>query len=674
VFFFGAYRYSRQTLGIARDTQQVAYLQALQPNFEPFDNENRFHYAYAKATTQFSPSQQLVAFVQNDMSPQDANWYYNGSRFERTSYGGKAVGVRLSSVWSNHLTTKLAWAYNDKSLTRDKSVFEGYQNPGPSVQVYSTTAVSGGNLSGQGLVAALNNTLTWTMSPTSKYTIQGDATYYKSGWIGSHELQTGFFLQPNNVNQNDVEYPNGGANLEEAVLKDRNNPAAGYTLFHKRVMGVASITTSSVKAQDFAVYAQDTWKPNQRLSISAGLRADYVTTKDMIFDKMLEEAWNIGPRLGATYMVTKDGRNVLRGSWGIVHDMPQSIYISSIGSTRVEQTDYYDNNLDGTFERTVVLPPSTALNQSREIDPKFHQPFIQEGVLGFARQFPGQMSVDVTVLRRNYKDRPALVEVNGVYDGVVFKGYKNEALNDVFLITNNTYNWFVYTGFEMSVSKRTKRMQLLGGYTRGWQHLDGTWQPNDPAAFIQPEAFANNAGLGTWRGNTSNSLTGTSDIRSPSWQKHVFRLGGSYNLPWAVTLASNLTVLSGPFSGPIVTRIAAPDPRFGPSSVTLSNGRSVPNPLATTIRFAYSDRGEGQLKTPNLVVWNAKLQKDIPFGARKIQLSIDVFNLLNGKADQQFKDGGNQLYSANYGLKDGVWQGTNRQAPRIGQLSARFQF
>lgn len=227
VFFFGAYRYSRQTLGIARDAQQVAYLEALQPNFEPFDNENRFHYGYFKGTAQFTSNQQLVAFVQNDMSPQDANWYYNGSRFERTSYGGKAFGVRLASVWNNNLTTKLAWAYNDKSLTRDESTFEGYQNPGPSVQVYSTTAVSGGNLSGAGLVAALNNTVNWTMSPTSKYTVQGDATYYKSGWAGSHELQTGFFLQPNNRNRNEVKYPNGGANLEEGVLRNKDNPSLG---------------------------------------------------------------------------------------------------------------------------------------------------------------------------------------------------------------------------------------------------------------------------------------------------------------------------------------------------------------------------------------------------------------------------------------------------------------
>ena len=31
--------------------------------------------------------------------------------------------------------------------------------------------------------------------------------------------------------------------------------------------------------------------------------------------------------------------------------------------------------------------------------------------------------------------------------------------------------------------------------------------------------------------NVSNSLSGTEDVRSPSWQRHVVRLGGTYNAP-----------------------------------------------------------------------------------------------------------------------------------------------
>ena len=257
---------------------------------------------------------------------------------------------------------------------------------------------------------------------------------------------------------------------------------------------------------------------------------------------------------------------------------------------------------------------------------------------------------------------------------MVFEGYRNEALNEIFLITNNTDNWFVYSGLDVSLSKRTRDVQVLAGYTRGWQHVDGTWQPHDPASFIQPGAFPNDRGIGTWRGFTTSSLSYTEEARNPSWQKHVLRAGGACRLPWSLTAASTFTLLSGPWSGPIFTTLPAPDPAFGPPSVVLSNGRRVPNPLATPYRFAYGTRGEGQIKAPSLLVWNVRLLREFRIPPGRLQLGIALFNATNNGADQQFLDGGNVITSANYAMKGGTWQGQNRQAPRIGQVSVRYLF
>src|SRR5262249_17373848 len=135
--------------------------------------------------------------------------------------------------------------------------------------------------------------------------------------------------------------------------------------------------------------------------------------------------------------------------------------------------------------------------------------------------------------------------------------------------------------------------------------------------------------------------------------------------------ATNLVALSGPYSGPIVTRIAAADPRFGPSTITLSNGRTVSNPLATTIRFAYATRGDGQIKAPNLIIWNLRAGRDFKIGAQHLNLAVDVINVLNHDADQQFQNGGNQLYNTtNYAIApDGSFRGQTRQPPRSAQLS-----
>ena len=214
-------------------------------------------------------------------------------------------------------------------------------------------------------------------------------------------------------------------------------------------------------------------------------------------------------------------------------------------------------------------------------------------MIGFAKQLPGQMSVDVTFLRRNYKERYALIEQNGIYDGVVFKGYKNEALNDIFQITNNTYNWFVYTGLEISVAKRAKNMQIIGGYTRGWQHLAGTWQPHDPASFIQPDAFPNDAGLGSWRGNVTSSLNYNADTRSYSWLPHILRIAGSYNFPYRLTAAASLSVMSGSY---LVARLH--DDRRGRPGVRAGDRDAVERPeghqpAVNDVPLRVSDPGRG---------------------------------------------------------------------------------
>ena len=118
------------------------------------------------------------------------------------------------------------------------------------------------------------------------------------------------------------------------------------------------------------------------------------------------------------------------------------------------------------------------------------------------------MTVNVDYVHREYKDIPALVETNGIYDGNVFKGYRNEDFNQIYSITNDTWNKFVYDSISMNASKRSKWLQILGSYTRGFQNLEGTWRPNDPASFIQPDAYPNDTGLGSIRGNQTNSLSG----------------------------------------------------------------------------------------------------------------------------------------------------------------------
>ncbi len=668
VWVYGAYRYTNQESGIGRTPQQIALLSALDPGFSPFNNKVTSNNYYAKVTAQLSARHQLVAFYENDRHPEEGNREIYASNIFVTEAGGVGIGGRLQSSWGSSLTSKVMISYNDKTTNSQFGVYEGYTNPGPSQSVHAGTFLSSGRLRGSGEIALMNNVASFDISPASKTTFQGDVTYYTSRFLGSHEVQTGLFVQQL-LGSDEVRYPADGFAVEELVLRDPANPGAGLIPFHRQVRDQAQLTLDETAATDIGFYIQDSWRPVPRLTLNLGVRLDWIKATEQLFDVQLQDAWHVGPRIGGTWLLTGDGRNVVKASYGRVHEMPMPRNLGSVGAASATLTDSYDNNLDGTFETTFITPGTTAAQSDRFPDPDHHQPFIDEWTTGYGRQLPGAVTVNVGFAHREYKDLPALVETNAIYDGVVFKGYTNESFNQIYEITNNRWNRLVYNGLELTASKRSRRLQFLGGYTRMWQEVAGTWQPNDPAAFIQPDAFPNDQGIGSIRGNQTNSLSGTADTRSPSWQKHNFRLGSTFSAPWGVILAVNYSYQSGAYSGPVVTRLAQADPQFGPATVRLSNGRVVSNPLATTVRFAYPTRGDGQLQLDSLQNLNLRVGYDMRVrGDSQLQFALDVFNLTNQGAFEQWQSGANQQYSPNYGV------GRALQFPRVFQVSARFQF
>ena len=111
------------------------------------------------------------------------------------------------------------------------------------------------------------------------------------------------------------------------------------------------------------------------------------------------------------------------------------------------------------------------------------------------------MSLDASLVHRRIADVYQLVDVNGIYPdgpGKPFVGFGrvDPTRGIYFQQTNSTWSKYVYTGLEVTVSKQmSNRYQFLVGIHRQWQHQTGTWNPTDPARFIQPDAFPNDKGL-----------------------------------------------------------------------------------------------------------------------------------------------------------------------------------
>jgi hypothetical protein len=76
------------------------------------------------------------------------------------------------------------------------------------------------------------------------------------------------------------------------VSGDPNNYASAQVPFHRRYVDAKDgLLTSYIGANDYAWCLQDRWRPWQRLTITAGLRADWVSSQDWLFHITTSKAW-----------------------------------------------------------------------------------------------------------------------------------------------------------------------------------------------------------------------------------------------------------------------------------------------------------------------------------------------------------------------------------------------
>ena len=162
-----------------------------------------------------------------------------------------------------------------------------------------------------------------------------------------------------------------------------------------------------------------------------------------------------------------------------------------------------------------------------------------------------------------------------------------------------------------------------------------------------------------------------------AYRPYSVRFAGQYFAPWNISIGASYVIQSGGYVGPVITRLAAADPTFGPATVRLADGSTQSNPLATTIRFCGAaalpcatnpTRADGQTLNDAARYLQLKVGRVFKMNGMTFEPAVNVFNVFNTGAYTQWDTGANRLYSSTYLAV------FNRHPPRAMQLSFAAKF
>ena len=198
------------------------------------------------------------------------------------------------------------------------------------------------------------------------------------------------------------------------------------------------------------------------------------------------------------------------------------------------------------------------------------QPIIDEFILGYRRQFPGQMSVDVAGIARKVHNMFAQTDINGIYPGgpnQPFGGFglvdPNQGhrlpVDEQHLERDGLPRAADYGGQEpVQCSRRWRRSTASGSMTAARGIRPTRRVSSSPT---RSPTTGCSGGRGT---NDHNSYPGNT-LTAPMWNPYSYRFNGTWNAPAGIVVGGSYSVVAGGWSGRIVDQLPANSPQLAPS-------------------------------------------------------------------------------------------------------------
>jgi hypothetical protein len=411
------------------------------------------------------------------------------------------------------------------------------------------------------------------------------------------------------------------------------------------------------------VYVDDAWQVAPRLTLSLGIRLD--NYKASLPAQMgptgqsFPETDNFpvfndwGPRVGVTYSVTKDNKNIIKAHWGQAYVYPGVNFTSAFNPNPSGWSSTYkwtqDNGHLGYWVPTDglgTLISSTGGTTNTQLDPNIQNTYVRQTTAYYERELAANFGLRSGFVWNGRRNLYAVINTNLPLsafavpmsitdpgpdgrlktgdDGPVHTGY-NVAPQFVGIPTVNTEQNIAqgdsnYYTFEVTATKRqTGRWSMLASVAETWNHetrIAGT-------ATYNPNAFI----------NTDNSY-----LTYKNWQA---KASGTLDLPHGFRVIPTLRYQSGsPF------------------------GRTFQQTFNYGVTTVLAEPFDAE-RTPNITLVDSRVEKRFAIDKRyTLSGFFDVYNMFNANGDQTLTTSSGTSWL----------RPTAITGPRILRVGAKFNF
>jgi hypothetical protein len=528
--------------------------------------------ATGKVTANLTPSQKLIGFYQHANKNQPD--YLGAIQIS----GGRATPaiMHADTVWQSRFPTDV-WKVEYNAVLSNALLLElragAYKSlwarvgksSAPRVEDIGNNFVSGG-------VYGIDY-------DRHRPQVNGALSYSKNGWGGSHNFKFG-----GEIMRDTVSNPFTGFSSATNALSLFNNGAPSQVY----VYASPSVSQSGVLSD--ALYANDTWQVNKRFTLNLGLRWDrqqaFLPAQQGPGGASFAEVGNVitwannwGPRLGASYDLTGDGRTLVKGSYGQFWLYPGADFASSINpnaSTWYRQfrwtTDLNGNGVWDPGEEGALLGVNGG-SVSTALDPDLQNTYTRQATTYVEREVAANFGIRTGFVWNGRRQVRGTVNANRPFagynvpatvrdlgpdgragtadDGATFTAYnlapEYVTLPPINITRNLTNTDSDYYTWEVTATKReTGRWSLLASFAETWSRETNVGQ----GASFTPNALINTqSGLNTfktWQGKINATVKLPGEMRVTPVYRH--QSGTPFGRTFVTALNyGNATILAEPF-------------------------------------------------------------------------------------------------------------------------------